>query len=405
MAADPAPPTSAAQLIGDEVRLDRFAGIRIKRLTAAFVSVGYLAYGVVAIPLIASSAAVMSLWWTVFACVTVFVPGLALGLLGWRSTDRRLRTLAAAAVGGYFVAVGTWYFGWDGHEVNSTTGIWFSMFFGVAGLAATMAFNAPVSFATLGILATASTVINHQVRPPALNHSVVPDIAWGIGFSLVFVAAGVMVVRTADFLDSTRAQAYSAVADAAATSGRAAAREHFDALTHDSVMATLLLTARDGESAELAQHARTALSAIDRAAAPASDVPVGIDQAHNRIQAAVDLIDPSIATVSDYRVDEPVDVPESVVAALSAAAAEAVRNSRHHAGSDATVNVTVTAGDSAVRVVVTDDGPGFEPSAVPASRFGISGSIRGRMERLPGGRAAVQSAPGAGTTVELGWHR
>ena len=47
-----------------------------------------------------------------------------------------------------------------------------------------------------------------------------------------------------------------------------------------------------------------------------------------------------------------------------------------------------------------DRGPGFDPDAVPADRRGVRESIVGRMERH-GGDAAIHSAPGEGTEVEL----
>jgi signal transduction histidine kinase len=49
---------------------------------------------------------------------------------------------------------------------------------------------------------------------------------------------------------------------------------------------------------------------------------------------------------------------------------------------------------------VRDRGVGFDRSAVPADRRGVAESIEGRMRRS-GGAAAVTSAPGAGTEVEL----
>jgi two-component system sensor histidine kinase DegS len=50
-----------------------------------------------------------------------------------------------------------------------------------------------------------------------------------------------------------------------------------------------------------------------------------------------------------------------------------------------------------VRVSVGDDGVGFDPAKVDTGRFGLKG-IRQRAE-LFGGWAAIQSAPGEGTTI------
>jgi signal transduction histidine kinase len=57
--------------------------------------------------------------------------------------------------------------------------------------------------------------------------------------------------------------------------------------------------------------------------------------------------------------------------------------------------------DAEVTFMVSDEGVGFDPDAVDASRLGIRGSIVGRMEAA-GGWARIWSAPGAGTTVLLG---
>jgi signal transduction histidine kinase len=97
---------------------------------------------------------------------------------------------------------------------------------------------------------------------------------------------------------------------------------------------------------------------------------------------------------------------------LLGAASEALRNSVANAGgADATaVNRTVVnrtvelhAAAGEARIVVRDDGVGFEPMDVPAERLGIARSIIGRMGLIAGGAADVQSRPGAGTHVTLVW--
>jgi signal transduction histidine kinase len=83
-------------------------------------------------------------------------------------------------------------------------------------------------------------------------------------------------------------------------------------------------------------------------------------------------------------------------------AQEAVSNALRHARAS---RVTVTAGtgpDGGLRLTVTDDGRGFDPDArgLRARRLGLT-SMHERAASL-GGSLAVRSAPGQGTTVELG---
>ena len=72
-----------------------------------------------------------------------------------------------------------------------------------------------------------------------------------------------------------------------------------------------------------------------------------------------------------------------------------------HAGTGR-ARVWLRVADGVVRVVVADDGPGFDPQRVPSSRYGIREAIVGRM-RAVGGQAQVRSRPGSGTTVLLEW--
>jgi signal transduction histidine kinase len=89
---------------------------------------------------------------------------------------------------------------------------------------------------------------------------------------------------------------------------------------------------------------------------------------------------------------------------LFRAAQEALTNARRHSGARR-ISVAVTVADREARLVVTDDGRGFDPT--PRDRpgraardgFGLLG-IRERAA-LAGGSAQVDSRPGAGTTVTV----
>lgn len=74
---------------------------------------------------------------------------------------------------------------------------------------------------------------------------------------------------------------------------------------------------------------------------------------------------------------------------------EALNNTVHH-GEPKRVEVDVSEGNGALRVLVRDDGQGFDPSA-PTDGFGLIG-MRERAE-LAGGTFELRSAPGQGTTI------
>jgi signal transduction histidine kinase len=97
----------------------------------------------------------------------------------------------------------------------------------------------------------------------------------------------------------------------------------------------------------------------------------------------------------------PVTLPGLVADQLVACVGEALRNVERHAGTGQ-AEVTVTGGAGWAVVKISDRGRGFDPAATPPSRRGIRESITGRMQAA-GGRAAIASRPGAGTTVTVSW--
>jgi PAS domain S-box-containing protein len=113
--------------------------------------------------------------------------------------------------------------------------------------------------------------------------------------------------------------------------------------------------------------------------------------------------------VSDARIDVPrIDfihclprrrLPPDVETTIFRIVQESLSNIRRHANAEAVSVRLEQLGDDAVRVVVQDDGVGFEPATVPDDRFGLEG-IRQRA-RLLGGEPAITSGLGHGTTVSV----
>lgn len=76
---------------------------------------------------------------------------------------------------------------------------------------------------------------------------------------------------------------------------------------------------------------------------------------------------------------------------------EAITNAARHAMPER-VSIRLSQGEESVTAVIRDDGRGFQPDRA-ASGLGLAG-MRERAE-LVGGRLAVESAPGGGTTIRL----
>src|SRR5215217_2993499 len=173
-------------------------------------------------------------------------------------------------------------------------------------------------------------------------------------------------------------------------------RAEVAARVHDSVLQTLALIQRHADEprrvASLARRQERELrgwlygATVDGAtltgalAAAAADV----EELHGvRIE---------LASSGDCTVDD--GVQQVVLAAR-----EAMANAAKFAGTEE-VAVYADVDAARVSVFVRDRGAGFDPAAVPRDRHGIEESIRGRMARV-GGSAAVMTAPGEGTEVEL----
>jgi signal transduction histidine kinase len=168
---------------------------------------------------------------------------------------------------------------------------------------------------------------------------------------------------------------------------------------HDSVLQTLALLQRSPDDprrmVRLARRQERELRSWLYGDQQALEGPVSL-------AGAAELLARDVETDNDVRVELVVvgDHPLSDAAqTLLGAVREATVNAARHAEVD-TVSVYVEAEPHQLSAFVRDRGRGFDPAAVPADRHGIADSIRGRLARA-GGAAALVSAPGDGTEVQL----
>ncbi len=171
---------------------------------------------------------------------------------------------------------------------------------------------------------------------------------------------------------------------------------------HDTVLSTLTMVAA-GAFAER-NPALTAQAARDLRVLQGLD---GAPAGPGGLAPLTDLrpkLERAAASTGDLAVGlklVPATLPPPVADQLVACVGEALRNVERHAGTGQ-AEVTVTGGKGWAVVKITDHGRGFDPAATPLSRRGIRESITGRM-LAAGGRAAIASRPGAGTTVTVSW--
>jgi signal transduction histidine kinase/phage shock protein PspC (stress-responsive transcriptional regulator) len=256
-------------------------------------------------------------------------------------------------------------------------------------------------------------------EPPAEPAERVASVSrQGLGAAL-FIAAGLVFLQSTGALSAARDVILAAIVVAAvlalifapwtlrlarsltverAERIRSQERAELAAHLHDSVLQTLaLMQQRADDPREVAALARA--QERELRAWLAGRTPA---EGERRLGAALEAAAAEVEAT--YRVpvevvavgDEELDARGE---ALVAAAREAMVNAAKF-GAGSPVDVYAEAQGGALQVFVRDRGPGFDPDAVPADRRGLRESVLGRMERH-GGRAAVHSAPGAGTEVEL----
>jgi signal transduction histidine kinase len=239
-----------------------------------------------------------------------------------------------------------------------------------------------------GVLVAVGVIGVLAVYAPAGNLTAVFN---GVIFALVgLIGVGVVVApllwRTFSQLRSER-------------EGRIREQERAEvaAMIHDQVLHTLALIQRN--SADIKQVQRLARGQerslrnwlYKPSASPTERFAAALEQAAAEVEDTY-AISVETVVVGDTQCDER-------VAALVAAAREALVNAARHAGVQ-TVSLYAEVEADELSVFVRDRGAGFDLATVEDTRHGVRGSIIGRMNRH-GGKAEIRSAPGDGTEVRL----
>ncbi|KQP97611.1 MULTISPECIES: ATP-binding protein [unclassified Rathayibacter] len=322
---------------------------------------------------------------------------------------RGMRVTAVLVAAGLLVALVSWPFSvLPDAVVQDTPWIWYLMTIGTAfcttvaplRVAIAYAITTPLLFGVLRVLPSGGAAEPTRAILDAFYVGIV-------GFAMLVLIT--VLRQSADEVDRAQTTAMEQYEAAMRQHAGEVERVEVDALVHDNVLATLLAAATAESPAErslVSSMARRTLSVLlpeRESDVSDGDVPLELVErqlTHAASTFAADVLI-EIASGTDPRVSS---VPRIVAEAVLGAVWQALTNSVQHAGPSADVRRAVRGvlDDGLVRVVVEDDGRGFEVAEVPRERLGIRLSILERVQNA-GGDARVDSAPGAGTRVVITW--
>jgi len=230
------------------------------------------------------------------------------------------------------------------------------------------------------------------------------------------VAAGVVIavvargmLESAVSADAQAADVYAVELQQAIDKALGDERARLDQLIHDDVMTTLTAAAHSTDAATgraTALLAHETLAVIDALPSAPVEGSLSVAVLANLAEQTVRRVSPEVGWA--LRVDARAGlrrVPSPVAEAMLAALREAVRNAVRHAHArhtDVGLQAELHAGELSVVARVVDDGRGFDLPRVPANRLGVRVSML-EASRKAGIRARLQTAPGRGTELVLGW--
>lgn len=247
-----------------------------------------------------------------------------------------------------------------------------------------------------GIVAGVALFVTQLSLLGAIRSDTAARVSFLISY-LFTAAAGIGIAAALRSSDERRAAAESRLAAAETERARAEAKTEVAVHLHDSVLQTLALIQRDGDTSE--QSRRIARTQERELRAWLYQDQTGLAPAGFR--EGVTALAHSVEDLTGVRVDPVIvgDRPlDDRLRALLAAAREATMNAAKHAGVE-DVSVYAEVAEHGVSVFVKDRGAGFDPNQASSGR-GIPDSILARMERH-GGLASIRSEPGKGTEVVL----
>lgn len=380
-----------------------------QRLLGLMVSIAALALAATQLDGLLTDAKVANSLWELTSALLLLVIAASL-MLSYSIPVLALQVLWSAAACLAFSLTWSWDF------VTVHDGIWpwtWSISAGAVGFAA-IAWPWPVAMLYAVVLPLAPAVGVLQAH----GH-IGSDVGWQVlaySGNAAFVPIFVTIRRQLEHIWETERVAAQNRQNRTHQEALRTAQRRANTYVHDELLSLLnALAMREGPVAdEVWQQAQHTITTLEHRAigAPSEidmftsvdEVPVGELVAH--LTGALETLAPEASLT--LHVEEGT-LPPLVVVKISGAFREAIKNSVAHAQVEDSHRVEreaqIHVAPNAVRVSLTDDGQGFDLLGLPPTRLGITGSLLGRMDALPGGQGLIRTHPGAGTRVELSWTR
>lgn len=377
----------------------RSFAVSINRALALYTAVAAIASFVLG----AYQAPYLDSGWLMIVGVLLLLGSVGLVLVSpLEDWSRLMHRLFGAAT---FAALLTWPLAWQGAEATAPPFIW-----PLLSVTVLMIGWAGQGLWVVTVVSALATLAWGFLRITPSGGSATVLEASQEGVFVIALTMGTSAMLTIGFhaaeqLDASTDRAAAVVEQIAIRSSMQREQRTLDALVHDQVMTTLAAAGRETMSPDtLAEMATRAMASLTGHNAVDNDESATADEA---VDMLVDMVtNVTTSAILDVRAEPGIAIPRRIAMTISMAAQEAVLNAVKHAKAT-TIRVTGRArttanGEVDIRLDVTDDGVGFDVSAVPERRLGVRLALQERMRSI-GGIAVVRSSRGAGTKIEFRW--
>ena len=383
---------------------------RLIRTLLVAIGVGGGLFTVLGLPDIIEQHAYLEPTYAVVAIVVFCVRPPVLAILAFRVPVRVLRIIAGAQATAALAVLALWVHSMVPGSLEGGDLPWIINMITIATVEAAIAMSFLLSWIYMLTIAVASGIVRFVTYGSTDMSLAVQDsimIVLISGFLMALIQLSLLAGREQDVAASAAQEAATAAA-AADTLERQRTRYH--AFTHDDVLATLLAASQDTpESLEITK--RSAIRALQKMDQFASDMPLAatLSIAELDVQLRTSAVATGVSYASTLNAPlGPLDIPVEVCDALSEAMTEAMRNSIRHGswpdGREVRRSARAERLPRGVRIIVKDDGRGFNPRRVGLDRLGVRLSILARVNSQSGGVATIESGRGKGTVVTLEWN-